>query len=129
MRRLHQTSPAGIAIRIGIVALTLITGWIHLRLGSLLFELNGLGYLVAAAAMVVPLALAVRFRWLIRLGLVGYAVTAIVGWFLMGPRYDVAYIAKAVELGLIALLGIEIWAYDGNPLRRIGRAARPLRGS
>jgi hypothetical protein len=129
MRRLRPMSPAGIAIRIGIVALTLITSWIHLRLGSLLFELNGLGYLVAAAAMVVPLALAVRLRWLIRLGLVGYAVTAIVGWFLMGPRYDVAYIAKAVELGLIALLGIEIWAYDGNPLRRIGRAARPLRGS
>jgi hypothetical protein len=129
MRTLRPTTRAGIAIRLGIVALTLITGWIHLRLGSLLFELNGLGYLVAAVAMVVPLALAVRFRWLVRLGLVGYATTAIVGWYLMGPRYDVAYIAKAVELALIALLGIEIHAYDGNPLRRIGRPARPLRGA
>ena len=77
--------------------------------------------------MVIPLALAVRFRWLIRLGLIGYAVTAIVGWYLMGPRYDVAYIAKAIEIGLIALLAIEVRAYDGNPLARIGRAVRPLR--
>ena len=129
MRTLRPTSRAGIAIRVAIVALTLITGWIHLTLGSLLFELNGLGYLVAAAAMVLPLGVAVRFRWFIRLGLVGYAVTAIVGWYLMGPRYDVAYIAKAVELALIALLAIEIRAYDGNPLQRIGRAVRPLRGA
>ncbi len=129
MRTLRPTSLAGIAIRIAIVALTLATGWIHLTLGGLLFQLNGLGYLVAAAAMVVPLGLAVRFRWLIRLGLVGYALTAIVGWYLMGPRYDVAYVAKAVELALIALLGIEIRAYDGNPLQRIGRAVRPLRGA
>ncbi len=73
-----------------------------------------------------PLALAVRFRWFIRLGLVGYAITAIVGWYLMGPRYETAYIAKAVEVALIALLAVEIRAYDGNPLRRIGRAVRPL---
>ena len=45
----------------------------------------------------------------------------------MGPRYDVAYVAKAVEVALIAPLGVEIRAYDGNPLRRIGRAVRPLR--
>jgi hypothetical protein len=129
MRTLRPTSRAGIAIRLAIVALTVTTGWIHLTLGGLLFELNGLGYLVAAAAIVVPIGVAVRFRWLVRLGLAGYAVTAIIGWFLMGPRYDVAYFAKAVELTLIALLGIEIWAFDGNPLRRIGRAVRPLRGA
>jgi hypothetical protein len=51
--------------------------------------------------MVAPLALAVRFRWFIRLGLIGYAVAAIVGWFLTGPRYDVAYLAKAIEVVLI----------------------------
>ena len=125
----RPTSPAGLLIRAAIVGLTLATGWIHLNLGSLLFTLNGLGYFVAAVAMIAPIALAVRFRWFIRLGLIGYAVTAIVGWFLMGPRYDTAYLAKAIELGLIALLAIEVWAYDGNPLQRIGRAARPLRGA
>ena len=127
MRTLRPTSPAGILLRITIVALTLATGWIHLNLGGLLFTLNGLGYLVAAVAMVLPIGLAVRFRWFIRLGLIGYAITAIVGWFLVGPRYDVAYLAKAIELALITLLAIEAWAYDGNPLRRLGRAPRPLR--
>ncbi len=123
----RATSPAGLAIRVAIVGLTLATGWIHLTLGGLLFTLNGIGYLVAAAAMVLPIALAVRFRWFIRLGLIGYAITAIVGWYLMGPRYDVAYIAKAIEVALIALLAVEVWAYDGNPLQRIGRLVRPLR--
>ena len=129
MNAFRPTSTVGLLIRAAIFGLTLATGWIHLNLGGLLFTLNGVGYLVAATAMVAPIALAVRFRWFIRLGLIGYAVTAIVGWFLMGPRYDVAYLAKAVELGLIALLAVEVWAYDGNPLRRIGRAARPLRGA
>lgn len=122
----RPTSPAGLLIRLTIVGLTLATGWIHLTLGGLLFTLNGIGYVVAAAAMVAPVALAVRFRWLVRLGLIGYAVTAIVGWYLMGPRYDIAYIAKAIEFGLIALLAVEVWAYDGNPLERIGRVVRPL---
>jgi hypothetical protein len=126
MSTLRATSPAGLLIRTTIVGLTLATGWIHLTLGGLLFTLNGIGYVVAAAAMVAPLALAVRFRWFIRLGLIGYAITAIVGWYLMGPRYDVAYIAKAIEVALIALLAVEVWAYDGNPLHRIGRLVRPL---
>jgi hypothetical protein len=127
MNAMRPTSPAGIVLRAAIVCLTVATGWIHLTLGGLLFTLNGLGYLVAALAMVVPLAVAVRFRWFIRLGLVAYALMAIVGWYLTGPRYDVAYLAKAIEVGLIALLAIEIRAYDGNPLRRLRRpVGRPL---
>ena len=127
MRTLRPATPAGAALRLAIVVLTIATGWIHLTLGGLLFTLNGAGYLVAAIAMVIPLGLAVRFRWLFRLGLIGYAVTAIVGWFLMGPRYDVAYLAKGIELALIALLAVEVHAYDGNPVTRIARFVRPLR--
>ena len=125
MNAWRPTSGIGLLIRISIVGLTLATGWIHLTLGGLLFTLNGLGYLAAASAMVVPLALAIRFRWFIRLGLIGYALTAIVGWYVMGPRYDVAYIAKAIEVALIALLVIEMRAYDGSPIRRIRRLASP----
>lgn len=120
----RSTSPSGLLVRATIVGLTLATGWIHLTLGGPLFTLNGLGYVVAAAAMVAPLALAIRLRWLVRLGLIGYALAAIVGWYLMGPRYDVAYLAKAIEVGLIALLLVEIRAYDGNPLHRIRRVRR-----
>ncbi len=125
MNALRPTSGVGLPIRVAIVGLTLATGWIHLTLGTLLFTLNGLGYLAAAAAMVVPLGLAVRFRWLIRIGLIGYAGAAIVGWYVMGPRYDVAYVAKAIEVALIILLAIEVRAYDGSPIRRIRRPASP----
>ena len=116
-----------VLLRSGIVALAIATGAIHLTLGGLLFTLNGLGYLAAAAAMVVPLALAIRFRWLVRLGLIGYATTTIVGWYLMGPRYETAYIAKAIEVALIALLAIEFRRIDGNPLAVARRGLGELR--
>ena len=126
MTTLRPTSRTGIVLRAAIVALTLATGWIHATLGGLLFSLNAAGYVVAAAAMIAPIGLAIRFRWLTRLGLIGYAATAIVAWFLMGPRYDVAYLAKAIEVVLIALLLVEVRAYDGNPLRRLRRPTRPV---
>jgi hypothetical protein len=127
MNALRPTTPTGILVRVAIVGLTVATGWIHLTLGGLLFAMNGLGYFVAAIAMIAPLGLAVRFRWFVRLGLIGYAATAIVAWYLTGPRYDVAYLAKAIEVGLIGLLALEVWAYDGNPLRRIRRVLQPSR--
>lgn len=129
MTALRPTTPAGVLVRGAIVGLTVATGWIHLGLGGLLFAMNGLGYFVAAVAMIAPLAIAIRFRWFIRLGLIGYAATAIVAWYLTGPRYDVAYIAKAIEVALICLLALEAWAYDGNPLRRIRRGLQPSRGA
>ena len=119
---MHSSRPLSIprlAVRIAIVGLTLATGWIHLTLGGLLFTLNAAGYLVAALAMVVPLAIAVRFRWLVRIGLIGYALATIIGWWLTGPRYDTAYLAKAIEIALIVLLVVEIRAYDGNPIDRV----------
>jgi hypothetical protein len=125
MDALRPTSPAGLVLRTAIVGLTLATGWIHATLGGPLFTLNAVGYLVAAASMVAPIGIAIRFRWLIRLGLIGYAATAIVAWYLTGPRYDVAYLAKAIEIGLIALLLVEVRGYDGSPVRRIRRALRP----
>lgn len=121
MFTLRPGSHAAILVRLAVVALTVATGLIHLTLGGLLFTLNGAGYLVAAVAMVLPLAPVMRFRWCIRIGLVGYALAAIVGWYLTGPRYDVAYIAKAIEVALIALLLLEIRSFDGNPVRRVRR--------
>ncbi len=125
MDALRSTSPAGLVLRTAIVGLTLATGWIHATLGGPLFTLNAVGYLVAAAAMVAPIGIPVRYCWFIRLGLIGYAATAIVAWYLTGPRYDVAYLAKAIEVGLIALLLVEVRAYDGSPIRRIRQALRP----
>ena len=67
-----RVTPAAVVLRVAIVGLALSTAYIHSQLGGLLFTLNALGYLVAAVAMVIPLALAVRFRWVIRLGPVSY---------------------------------------------------------
>ncbi len=112
---------AGVALRFGIVALTLGTAYIHSTLGGLLFTLNATGYAVAAVAMIVPLALAIRFRWFVRLGLIGYALASIIGWVIMGPRYDTAYLAKAIEVSLIFLLAIDFLRADGNPVNVIRR--------
>src|SRR5919109_408737 len=107
------------AIRVAIVALTLGTAYIHSTLGGLLFTLNATGYVVAAAAMLAPIALASRFRWFIRLGLMGYAATAIVAWAIMGPYYSTAFIAKAIEVSLIALLLIDFIRFNGNPVAKV----------
>jgi hypothetical protein len=110
-----------VVIRAAIVGLALATGYIHLTLGGLLFTLNATGYFVAAVAMIVPLALAVRFRWFIRLGLIGYAATTIIGWAIQGPYFETAYIAKAIEIALIALLAIDFARMDGNPVAVVKR--------
>jgi hypothetical protein len=112
---------AGVALRFGIVALTLGTAYIHSTLGGLLFTLNATGYVVAAIAMVAPIALAIRFRWVIRLGLIGYAATAIVAWAIMGPYYSTAYVAKGIEVALITLLVIDFLRADGNPVSVVKR--------
>jgi hypothetical protein len=108
--------PVDVALRLAIVALALSTGYIHSTLGGLLFTLNALGYLTAAVAMVIPLGIAVRFRWFVRLGLIGYAATTIIAWAVQGPYFMTAYIAKAIEVALIALVAIDFARLDGNPI-------------
>ncbi len=99
----------------GVVLLTLATAYIHSTLGGLLFTLNALGYTTAAIAMVVPIRLAERFRWLVRLGLLGFTLATIGGWILFGARYDVAYLSKGIEAVLVALLLVSIFRFDGGP--------------
>jgi hypothetical protein len=110
-----------VVIRAGIVALALATGYIHSTLGGLLFTLNAVGYAVAAVAIAIPLALAVRFRWVVRLGLIGYALTAIIAWAIQGPYYQTAYIAKAIEVALIVLIAVDFARMDGNPVAVVKR--------
>ena len=59
---------------------------------------------------------AVRFRWVVRIGLIGYAATAIVAWAIMGPYFTTAYIAKAIEVALIVTLAIDFARHDGSPI-------------
>ncbi len=108
-------------LRVGIVGLALATGYIHSTLGGLLFTLTAAGYVVAAAAMIAPIALASRFRWVIRVGLMGYAATTIIGWAIQGPFYSTAYLAKAIEVALIVALAVDFVRFDGNPIALVRR--------
>ena len=114
-------SLAGIALRAAIVGATLVTAYIHSTLGGALFTLNAAGYLAFAVAMVVPLAPAIQFRWLVRAGLMGYAATTIIGWALQGPYYLTAYVAKADEVVLITLVALDFLRADGNPVTLVRR--------
>ena len=107
------------ALRAAIVALALATAYIHSTLGGLLFTLNATGYVVFAIAMVAPVAIASRYRWLVRIGLVGYAATTILGWAITGPYYSTAYVAKAIEVALILVVALDFVRFDGNPVAKI----------
>ena len=89
----HTARPytaADVVVRAAIVGLTLGTAYIHSTLGGMLFTLNAIGYVVLATAMVVPLAVAGRLRWVVRLALAAYAASTIVGWATQGPFYTTA---------------------------------------
>jgi hypothetical protein len=117
--------PLTIALRIGVVALTLATAQIHATLGGLMFTLNAIGYATLAAAMVLPGPIG-RIRWLTRYALIGFTAATIVGWLAFGARFDLAYIDKAIEAALIGLLLIESWVIDGGPLAVVRRARRDV---
>ena len=119
---------ANLLLRVAVVALVVATAVIHARLGGLLFTLNALGYLALATAMVLPGPFG-RIRWMTRLALVGFTTATVVGWVLIGPRFPLAYLDKAIEVVLIVFLALEVWL-DGGPAtinRHLHRAAASAR--
>lgn len=116
--------PTDVVVRVLIVGLTLATAAIHASLGGMLFLANALAYSTFAAAMIVPGPLG-QFRWLVRLGLLGFTAATIGGWVLFGARFPLAYLDKGIELGLIAVVSFELWRIDGGPIG-IFRQARRL---
>jgi hypothetical protein len=87
-----------------IVGLTLATGYIHFWVGGILLTLNAAGYLTLAVATVVTGLFMRRFLPLVLMALAAYATVTIVGWLIMGPYFDVAYLAKAIEIVLITTI-------------------------
>jgi plastocyanin len=120
-RPFHATDTV---LRAAIVGFTLATAYIHVTLGGMLFTLNAIGYLIAAGAMVAPLPIASRYRWVVRIGVAGYAASTIVGWAIQGPFYATAYLAKAIEVALIFLLAVDFVRFDGNPNALVRRELR-----
>ena len=122
-QRQRGIQPFTIALRAAIVALTLATAAIHVTLGSTLFLLNAIGYLVLVAAMVLPGPVA-RVRWLTRYALVGFTAVTVLAWLAFGARFDLAYLDKGIEVALIGLVLIESWVVDGGPVAVARRACR-----
>jgi hypothetical protein len=104
-----------VGLRAVVAGCGLASAWIHLTMGGLLFTMNAAGYLALAVALVIPLDLARRARWLTRLALLGFTSATILGWLLMGARFPLAYIDKAIEVVLIGFLLADIWRADGPP--------------
>ena len=125
---LARASTAEAVLRAAIVGLALGTAYIHSTLGGALFTLSAIGYVALAAAMVVPLSIAALWRWIVRIGLAAYAATTIVAWAVQGPFYSTAYVAKAIELALIALLAIDFIRADGERITEVRHAIRTRLG-
>lgn len=111
-------------LRFLVVTLALATAAIHASLGGMLFLANAVGYATFAVAMVVPGPLG-RIRWLVRVALLGFTAATVGGWLLFGARFPLAYLDKAIEVGLIAVTAFELWRSDGGPIG-VARQARRL---
>jgi hypothetical protein len=103
-----------------IIGLTLATAYIHLTLGGVIFTLNGLGYLGLAGLVVIgaaaPIRLVARFSWLPRVALAGYAALTIGAYLVIGPYFNLGWIAKAIELGIIGLVALDVYRVYGGPV-------------
>jgi hypothetical protein len=126
MSEFLRSRGAGAVLTAAIVGLALATAYIHLNLGSLLFTLNGLGYVGLAGLIVIgaaaPIALVQRFSWFPRVALIGYTAMTIAGYLVMGPYFSLGFIAKGIEVALVALLVVDVIRVYGSPMGLI-RAA------
>jgi hypothetical protein len=95
-----------------IVELTVATAYIHLSLGGLIFALNGFGYLALAGAYFLGAALPFdfvrRLSWLPRIGLAGFALITIGAYLVIGPYWQLGWIAKGIEVAIIGLVIVDV---------------------
>ena len=125
-----RSRTAGFVVTAVIVGLTLATAYIHLGLGGLLFTLNGLGYIGLAGLIVIgaaaPAPIVKRFSWFPRVALMGYAAMTIAGYLVMGPYFTLGWIAKGIEVTLIAVLALDILRVYGSPQNLVRTALESL---
>lgn len=121
-----RTRAAGFVVTAAIVGLALATANIHLGLGGLLFTLNALGYAGLAGLIVIgaaaPMSIVQRFSWFPRVALVGYTAMTIAGYLVMGPYFTLGWIAKGIEVALIAFLVVDVIRVYGSPMGLVRRA-------
>jgi hypothetical protein len=100
-RTIGPTLPRWLAIALTatIVELALVTAYIHLTLGGLLFTLNAAGY----AALAFALALA------------SFTAVTIGAYLVVGPYFSLGWVAKAVEVAILTLLAADVLRVYGSP--------------
>ena len=110
----------GAILTAAVIGLTIATAYIHLTLGGVIFTLNGLGYLGLAVLVVIgavaPIPLVARFSWFPRVALAGYAAVTIGSYLVIGPYFSLGWIAKAIELGIIGLVLVDVMRVYGSPV-------------
>ena len=99
----------GLTLLTIICGLTLATGYINYWIGGALLMLNAAGYAALAALVIGSATFYRRALPLVLLALAAYAAVTIVGWLVLGPYFDIAYLAKAIELALIGAIAIYLW--------------------
>src|SRR5215208_2981427 len=102
-------SAVGIAIRIGVVVLTLMAAVVHFSrlFPDPVFILNAIGYLALLAALYLPVPRLVPYRRAVRWALIGYATLTVLLWVAIGERTPLGYATTADEVALLALLVLE----------------------
>ena len=98
-----------VAVLTAVVGLTLATAYIHYWVGGIMLTLNAAGYVALAILLTGSALLYRRALPLLLVALAGYAAVTIVGWLVMGPYFDVAYIAKGIEIVLISIIAAHLW--------------------
>jgi hypothetical protein len=102
-------------LQIAIIALGTVTSIIHFLIGvggEALLLLNALGYIALLFALFTPVAPLPAVRPAVRIALLFYTIVTFVAYFMLHSveQFGVVDIAtKAVEIGLIVLLGLRLW--------------------
>lgn len=99
---------------LAVIALTCITGTLHLLLGlrgDTLLLLNGIGFFALLALLYAPIGLSPQVKNITRMVLIAYTVVTIAGYIYLHTieQYDaLAILTKAVEVALVVILALQI---------------------
>jgi hypothetical protein len=134
-----RSRPAAVLLVAGIVALSLTTGYIHFSMGDttsllgILFLANAAGYVALATAVLlaaaVRLPIVQRFGWAPRVGLAVFSGLTIAGYLAIGPYFLFGWITKAVEVGIIVLLVLDMIRVYRSPRGLVRSAIASIRGT
>lgn len=119
MPRAISRSPRwfAVALTATIVELALITAYIHLTLGGVVFTLNAVGFAALATAVsigAIPHPFIARFSWLPRIGLAAFTAVTIGAYLVIGPYFVLGWVAKAVEVAILTLLAADMVRVYGS---------------